>query len=112
MTPTTIKDQVYYWVSRIPQGKVATYGQIALLAGAASPRQVGHYLHENPDASKVPCHRVVNVQGRLAPAYAFGGNSVQKSRLSAEKVVFKGEKVDLAHSLWQTSLKKLADPNV
>lgn len=67
-----------------------TYGQVAKLIGTRDARRVGHALHanKNPD---VPCHRVVNKEGRLAPNYAFGGCFEQKSRLLAEGVQFTDE---------------------
>ena len=79
--------QVYEIVKKIPGGKVMTYGQIADLLGTRDARRVGHALHANRDL-KVPCHRVVNKDGRLAPGYAFGGPGEQKFRLLAEGVNF------------------------
>lgn len=78
---------VYEAVCRIPAGKVASYGQIARLCGSPrSSRAVGYALHVNPMPGVIPCHRVVNREGRLAPAFAFGGDSVQKKLLEAEGV--------------------------
>lgn len=78
---------VYEAVQKIPEGKVASYGQIARLCGSPrSSRAVGYALHVNPLPGIVPCHRVVNREGRLAPAFAFGGAGVQKSLLEAEGV--------------------------
>lgn len=89
-------DQVYDVVKRIPKGKVATYGQIAKILGTRDARRVGQALHANPDGSKVPCHRVVNKDGKLAPSYAFGGQNEQKARLLAEGVEFvDGDHVNL-----------------
>ncbi len=65
-----------------------TYGQIAEVLGTRDARKVGWALHANPDGSKVPCHRVVNKDGRLAPGYAFGGPNEQRNRLLAEGVRF------------------------
>ena len=80
-------DRVYEAVRRIPCGKVATYGQIARLCGAPrSSRAVGYALHVNPMPGVIPCHRVVNREGRLAPAFAFGGPAVQRDLLAAENV--------------------------
>lgn len=95
-------EQVYEVVKRIPTGKVATYGQIAALVGnKRMSRQVGWALHVNPQPYVVPCHRVVNRMGRLAPAFAFGGVDVQRQLLLAENVVFTDEQtVDLATCLW------------
>ena len=67
-------ENVYEAVQLIPRGKVATYGQIARMIGAPrSSRAVGYALHANPRPGVIPCHRVVNREGRLAPAFAFGG---------------------------------------
>lgn len=81
-------EQVYEVVKKIPEGKVMTYGQIAGVLGTKDARRIGHALHANPDSSKVPCHRVVNKDGRLAPGYAFGGPGEQKMKLKAEGVFF------------------------
>lgn len=82
-------DQVYELIKEIPEGFVMTYGQVALRlrSGPSAARTVGWALHANRDP-KVPCHRVVNKDGRLAPGYAFGGPNEQRSRLLAEGVGF------------------------
>ena len=82
--------RVYAAVKKIPEGKVMTYGQIADILGTKDARRVGHALHANRD-SQVPCHRVVNKDGRLAPGYAFGGAGEQKARLLSEGVEFRDE---------------------
>lgn len=80
-------DKVYAVVQAIPYGRVATYGQIARMCGSArSARAVGYALHVNPLPGIIPCHRVVNRQGRLAPGFAFGGIGVQKELLESEGV--------------------------
>lgn len=80
-------EKVYEAVKKIPKGKVATYGQIAHAVGAPrAARQVGWALHVNPQPGIIPCHRVVNREGRLAPAFAFGGEEAQASLLRAEGV--------------------------
>jgi len=88
-------ERVYEIVRKIPEGKVMTYGQIALRLGTKDARRVGHALHANRDI-KTPCHRVVNKDGRLAPSYAFGGYHEQRNRLIAEGIKFVDEmNVDL-----------------
>ena len=89
-------------VSRIPRGKVATYGQIARLAGnPRAARIVGCALHTSPDCGGIPCHRVVNREGRLAPAPAFGGTDAQRGLLEAEGVRVRAEGyVDLEKYRW------------
>lgn len=80
-------EKVYVAVCRIPCGKVATYGQIARLCGSPrSARAVGYALHVNPQPGVIPCHRVVNREGRLAPAFAFGGSEMQAELLLREGV--------------------------
>ena len=87
---------------RIPRGKVATYGQIAALAGNPHWSQiVGYALHTNPEPGVIPCHRVVNRFGGVAPAFAFGGEDRQRELLEGEGVVFRADgTVDLAQCLW------------
>lgn len=96
-------EQVYSWVKRIPKGKVTSYGQVAKMVGSRDARRVGHALHANRD-KEVPCHRVVFANGELAPGYAFGGMKVQKSKLVAEGVKFKGKKVDWEESRWEIEI--------
>ncbi|MBQ3114774.1 MAG: MGMT family protein [Clostridia bacterium] len=90
-------EKIYEVVKNIPKGKVATYGQVALLAGNPRwARVVGYALHVNPDASSIPCHRVVNREGKVAPAFAFGGREVQRQLLEAEGIVFEPDgRIDL-----------------
>ncbi len=89
-------EQVYQIVKQIPRGKVMTYGQIAKMLGTKDARRVGHALHVNKDGTLVPCHRVVNKDGRLAPGFAFGGPHEQKRRLEQEGVKVKNNRVDLS----------------
>jgi methylated-DNA-protein-cysteine methyltransferase related protein len=95
--------RVYQIVSRIPAGKVATYGQIALLLGnPRGARTVGWALHSNPYPKVVPCHRVVNKEGELSGGFAFGGGEKQRSFLEEEGVHFLPDgRVDLKGHLWQ-----------
>lgn len=95
--------QVYRIVSRIPAGRVATYGQIAFLLGnPRGARTVGWALHSNPYSGVVPCHRVVNKEGELSGGFAFGGWEEQRSLLEKEGVRFLLDgKVDLERHLWQ-----------
>jgi methylated-DNA-protein-cysteine methyltransferase-like protein len=82
-------EKIYDIVKKIPIGRVATYGQVALLAGNPHwARVVGYALHNNPDPSSIPCHRVVNRNGNVAAAFVFGGGNVQKQLLEAEGIVF------------------------
>lgn len=74
---------------KIPEGKVASYGQVALWAGNPHwARVVGYALHNNPAFGVIPCHRVVFSDGRLSPAFAFGGENRQRDMLISEGVSF------------------------
>ena len=88
--------RIYEAVQKIPKGKVATYGKVAEMAGnPRMSRAVGNALHKNPDPEHIPCHRVVNSQGRLAEAFVFGGVNIQEQLLREEGVDVKDGKVDL-----------------
>ena len=109
----SFSQRVYEVVKRIPAGKVATYGQVAALAGAPrNARFVGFALHANPEPGVIPCHRVVFRDGSLAPGFAFGGEQRQRELLEDEGVVFmppddkdaagaQGWRVDLKQCQWQ-----------
>ncbi len=88
--------RIYEAVKKIPRGKVATYGQIAEMAGNKRMcRAVGNALHRNPDPENIPCYRVVNSQGALSGAFAFGGPNVQQELLEADGIEVVNGKVDL-----------------
>ena len=88
--------RIYEAVKRIPKGCVATYGQVARLAGDPKmARAVGNALHKNPDPSTIPCYRVVNAKGELAGAFAFGGADAQAKRLMQEGIEVVNGRVDL-----------------
>lgn len=98
---STFRQKVYSIAQHIPAGKVATYGQLAKLAGSPqAARAVGMCMKENPDMKVVPCHRVVASNGELV-GYAAGGVSVKKEKLLKEGVTFKGDRVDLRISQWK-----------
>ena len=90
-------EKIYEVVKSIPKGRVATYGQVAFLAGNPRwARVVGYALHNNPDPSTIPCHRVVNREGKVAGAFVFGGGEVQRKLLEAEGIVFgSDDRIDL-----------------
>lgn len=88
--------RIYEAVKKIPKGHVATYGQVAAMAGNPKmSRAVGNALHKNPDPENIPCFRVVNSKGELAGAFAFGGEGEQAKRLEEDGVEVKNGKVDL-----------------
>ncbi len=95
-------EKIYEAVRRIPKGRVATYGQIAALAGNPRlARVVGYALHVNPDPDTIPCYRVVNKDGRVSPAFAFGGANMQVTLLEREGVEFKNGLVDMERFRWR-----------
>ncbi len=97
-----LSERVYEVVRRIPCGRVATYGQVARLAGAPrAARFVGQALHRNPEPIVTPCHRVVFADGSLAERFGFGGAGMQRALLEHEGVPFvDGTHVDLARCRW------------
>lgn len=88
--------RIYDAVKKIPYGHVATYGQVAELAGDKKmARAVGNALHKNPDPEHIPCYRVVNAEGKLAGEFAFGGKEIQANLLREEGIEVIDGKVDL-----------------
>ena len=80
-------DRIYSWVDRIPEGRVATYGQIAQLAGLTNgARQVGYALHRAPEG--LPWHRVINARGEVSARSEQGPEGEQRWLLEEEGVVF------------------------
>ena len=87
MSNKSLYEKIYDAVLQIPYGKVATYGQIAVIAGNRNyARIVGNALHRNPAPNIIPCYRVVNAKGRLAPSFAFGGIEEQQKLLESEGI--------------------------
>ena len=94
--PYSPTKRIYEVVKQIPKGHVATYGQVAKMAGNKNlARVVGNALHKNPDPDHIPCFRVVNSKGRLATNFAFG-EGVQERLLREDGVEVRDGKVDLA----------------
>ena len=88
--------RIYEAVKQIPYGHVATYGQVAELAGNPKmSRAVGNALHKNPDPENIHCYRVVNSKGELAGRFAFGGADVQAELLRSEGIEVVDNCVDL-----------------
>ncbi len=82
-------DRIYAAVKKIPRGKVATYGQVALLAGLGRhARQVGYALHALPNGKKIPWHRVINAKGEISARSSGDHDSLQRVLLEKEGVVF------------------------
>ena len=99
--------RVYDIVEQVPEGMVATYGQIAKLVGEPrKARYVGFALHVNPRPGEIPCHRIVFADGRLATGFAFGGPDVQREMLEAEGIPFLSDgRVDLAACRWPAGVE-------
>ena len=94
--------RIYEVVKKIPKGKVATYGQIAELAGdKRMARAVGNALHKNPDPDNIPCFRVVNAKGELAGEFAFGGAGEQAKLLEADGIEVTDGRVNLEKYQWK-----------
>ena len=94
-------NKIYEAVRRIPYGKVATYGQIAAIAGNPRwSRVVGYALHVNPDPDTIPCFRVVNRFGEPSAAFAFGGKNMQILLLEGEGVEFIDGRVYMQKFQW------------
>ena len=97
-------DRIYATVCKIPFGRVATYGQIADLAGLyGKARLVGYALYRVQIADNIPWHRVINAKGEIS--YSFnrqGGDYLQKLLLEEEGIEFKNNgKIDLKKYRWQ-----------
>lgn len=88
--------RIYEAVKCIPKGKVATYRQVAAMAGNPKMcRAVGNALHKNPNPEEIPCYRVVNAKGELAGEFAFGGKGAQAKRLMEDGIFVENGRVDL-----------------
>jgi len=94
---------IYRIVRRIPRGRVATYGQIATLAGIdGQARQVGYALHNLPTGADVPWHRVVNARGEVSLRTTSDSHQLQRMLLEAEGVIFDTRgRVDMERFRWE-----------
>lgn len=98
-------EKIYDIVKQIPRGTVATYGQVAALAGNKRwARVVGYALHVNPDPEGIPCYRVVNREGGVSEAFAFGGENRQIGLLEADGIEVKDGCVDLSKYQWRKEI--------
>ena len=95
--------RIHAVVRCIPRGRVATYGQVARIAGLGShARLVGYAMAALPDGTDVPWHRVVNAQGRVSPRRAPGWDRLQRALLEREGVRFDaGGRIDLERRGWR-----------
>ena len=93
--------RIYDWVRRVPEGKVATYGQVAGLVGRCSARQVGYAMAALQDDAGVPWHRIINSQGRISLRTGSEGHHLQRILLEAESIDFAADgSIDLAQYRW------------
>ncbi|PXV91767.1 methylated-DNA-protein-cysteine methyltransferase-like protein [Lachnotalea glycerini] len=98
-------NMIYDVVKKIPKGKVATYGQVAALAGNRRwARVVGYALHANPDPENIPCYRVVTKDGKPSNAFVFGGINEQIKLLEKDGIEFKDGVVDMEKYQWDTPM--------
>ena len=106
---TTTYDLIYAIVRKIPYGQVATYGQVAELAGLmGKPRVVGYALYRVTDADEIPWHRVINAKGEVSRSpHRNGTDDLQQTLLEAEGIEFDADgKLNLNCYRWR------ADPEV
>ena len=95
-------------VRKVPRGRVATYGQIAEIAGLEGhARQVGYALHNLPEKNNVPWHRVVNAKGEISARTGGDSHELQRLLLEAEGVEFDAKgRIELERYLWQRGVAK------
>ena len=106
--PDAALSRIWRTVQRIPQGRVATYGQVADQAGLPRrARLVGHALRRAPQDLALPWHRVINAQGRLSFPRGSDSYRLQRERLESEGVTFIGGRIDLGRYGWLPSLDEL-----
>ena len=98
---SSLYDRIYAVVRQVPHGRVATYGQVARLAGLPRrARLVGYALHAAPDGLQLPWHRIINASGRISLPRESGHYDYQKALLVAEGVTFRSERIDLSRFQW------------
>lgn len=103
MSASSLREEIWQWVAAVPAGRVATYGQIARLAGHPNhARYVGTTLRQLPAGSRLPWHRILNGQGRISFPQGSAAWECQKDRLEAEGVVLVGGKVALRRFQWES----------
>ena len=104
--------RIYEIVRQIPRGRIATYGQVAELAGLEGhARQVGYALHSLPDPIRIPWHRVVNARGEVSPRSRGDSHELQRKLLEAEGVKFdRRGRTDLGKYQWKDSARSRRGP--
>lgn len=103
MDGSTFENRIHEIAKMIPEGKVATYGQLAFMAGnPRGARMAGRAMKNAPEDMDIPCHRVVNAAGELAPDHVFESRRHQRAMLEAEGVIFRPNgKINMKLSKWE-----------
>jgi len=106
--PSQSYERIYRVVRRIPRGRVATYGQVALLADLGGhARQVGYALHALRPETALPWHRVLNAQGRISARSQPGADRLQRQLLEGEGVPFdERDRIDLTRYRWKPRARR------
>ncbi len=101
-------EQIYKVVTKIPRGRVATYGQVAAVAGIpGQPRQVGYALNALPDGRSIPWHRVINAKGQISKRLESWCEQTQRELLECEGIAFDANgRVSLSQFGWQPRPKR------
>jgi methylated-DNA-protein-cysteine methyltransferase-like protein len=100
---SSLKEAIWQIVAAIPEGNVATYGQVAMLAGYPNhARYVGTTLKNLPKGTRLPWHRVINSRGKLSFPMHSAPWQKQRARLEKEGILFSGKGFPLKHYQWQT----------
>jgi methylated-DNA-protein-cysteine methyltransferase-like protein len=110
--PTSERNaRIYAVVDLIPYGHVATYGQVAALAGmSGQARQAGYALHDLPTGSNTPWHRVINTKGEVSPRSEGDWDDYQRHLLETEGVVFgPNGRLDLGLYRWEPAVDGLVE---
>ena len=96
-------ERIYAAVKKIPRGRIATYGQIASIAGLpGQPRQVGYALNALPDSRSIPWHRVINAKGEISKRSKPGYETLQRVMLEGEGIEFDANgRVSLSRFRWR-----------
>ena len=105
--PASTYQKIYRIVRRIPRGRVATYGQVAALAGLQGhARQVGYALHALPDSQRIPWQRVVNARGEISLRAGSDNDRLQRILLEEEGVRFaRSGRIDLERFRWRPRVR-------
>ena len=100
------------WSARIPAGKVATYGQVAMIAGGCTPRMVGYCLAALGNGSDVPWQRVINYEGKVSPRTSGHGSLFQRELLIEEGVKFDSQgRVSFKDFGWNGTVVAITSPS-